>query len=89
VGELAQGEKESRQEWLARLTPEQREQLKAWRAEHRWHPHQLRHNLTTRIKADHGAEAAQVLLGDRTTRMLDVYAARDRRVAERVIAQVG
>jgi integrase len=55
----------------------------------RWHPHQLRHNFATAIRRDYGPEAALVLLGDRTTRMIDVYAEKDRATAEQIIAAVG
>ncbi len=54
-----------------------------------WHPHQLRHNFATTIRRDYGPEAALVLLGDKTTRMVDVYAEKDARTAEQIIAEVG
>lgn len=54
-----------------------------------WHPHQLRHNFATLIRKKHGSEAALVLLGDKTTRMIDIYAEKDAAIAERVIVKVG
>ncbi len=37
--------------------------LEAWRKEHRWHPHQLRHNAATYLRKEFGLEAAQLILG--------------------------
>ncbi|HSQ58640.1 MAG TPA: tyrosine-type recombinase/integrase, partial [Gemmata sp.] len=61
---LAQLDNETVAEWKARLTDEQKKELAAWRREHRWHPYQLRHSYATRVRKEHGLEAAQVLLGD-------------------------
>jgi integrase len=55
----------------------------------RWHPHHLRHNFATVIRRDFGAEATLILLGDRTTRMVDIYSEKDAQIAERIMAQVG
>ncbi len=55
----------------------------------RWHPHQLRHNFATRIRKEHGLEAARVLLGHRSMAVTEVYAELDRsRVAE-IVARTG
>jgi integrase len=55
----------------------------------RWHPHQLRHTAATRWRRQFGPEATLTLLGDRNTRMIDVYAERDARSADDIIAEVG
>lgn len=54
-----------------------------------WHPHQIRHTAATRWRRDHGADATLTLLGDRTSRMLDIYAEQDRAKAEQIMAAVG
>lgn len=75
--------------WLARLTPEQRQELEAWRRKHRWHPNQLRHTFATEIRRHHGLEASQVLLGHAKANVTQVYAERDHDRARKVIGAVG
>src|SRR5438552_3366231 len=60
---LAKREDETAAEWKARLTKEQKYELAEWQREHRWHPYQIRHSFATRVRKQHGLEAAQVLLG--------------------------
>lgn len=55
----------------------------------RWHPHQLRHNSATRLRAAGGLEVAKTVLGHRSTDTTLIYAERDLAAAEQVIAQVG
>jgi integrase len=86
---LAPRPKESRASWMARLTDAQRAELASWRAAHRWHPHQLRHNAATEIRARYGIEAARVILGHRSAAITEVYAEQDVKSAERVMAEVG
>jgi len=81
--------KESLEQWRARLTPDQRLELKAWLSSHRWHPHQLRHNAATLIRELYGLEAAQAILGHKTLSMTQVYAQRNLKAAERVMNEVG
>jgi len=80
---------EKRREWLGRLTPEQRAELKAWWKAHRFHPHQLRHSAATRWRAQYGAEATLVMLGDRTTRMVDVYGEKNMAMAAKIAEKIG
>jgi hypothetical protein len=54
-----------------------------------WHPHQLRHNFATNIRREFGADAALTLLGDKTTRMIDIYAEKDGAKASDIIERVG
>lgn len=51
---------------------------KAWRAEHCWHPHQLRHTSATELRREFGAEAAQLGLGLQTLPMVEIYGERNR-----------
>jgi len=39
-----------------------------------WHPHQLRHNAATRLRAEFGLEGAQLILGHRKADVTQVYA---------------
>ena len=59
-----------------------------WRAQHCWHPHQLRHTAATRIRREAGLDAARVVLGHKSLAMADHYAAEDfdkaRAAAERL-----
>jgi integrase len=72
-----------------RLTAGQMADLRRWRIEHAWHPHQLRHNAATRLRRDFGLEAAQVILGHRTLTVTQVYAERNAAKAHEVMAAVG
>ena len=87
---LVQNDGETAAQWKARLTPEQHAELKAWRKDHRWHPHQLRHNAGTEIRKRFGLEAAQVMLGHSSANITDaVYAERDERKALAIAAEIG
>jgi integrase len=56
---LARCDGETIEQWHARLTDRQRADLKAWQKDHRWHPHQLRHNAATRIRREFDIDAAR------------------------------
>lgn len=89
TGDLARLPKESAAKWWARLTDEQRSEVKAWRKAHRWHPNQLRHAFATRVRKEHGLEAVQVLLGHARADVTQVYAARDQQLAAHVALRIG
>jgi integrase len=55
----------------------------------RWHPHQLRHSYATRIRKEHGLEAARVLLGHRSMAVTEVYAEVDRSRMAEIVAKSG
>ena len=80
---------ESQREWWARLKPVQRDAIKAWRKAHRWHPNQLRHSFATKVRKQHGLEAAQVLLGHSRADVTQVYAERDEGLAVAVASKIG
>ncbi|NQV25116.1 MAG: tyrosine-type recombinase/integrase [Rhodopirellula sp.] len=61
----------------------------AWREQHTWHPHQWRHTAATEIRRTFGIEAAQVVLGNSNISTAEIYAEKDRSLAERVIQQRG
>ncbi|MBP3956851.1 site-specific integrase [Gemmata sp. G18] len=89
VGELARRANESVAKWWSRLTSEQRAAVKAWRRAHHWHPNQLRHTFATRVRKEHGLEAAQVLLGHAKADVTQVYAERNAALATAIAAQIG
>jgi integrase len=86
---LAKAKGETAAQWRARLTPDQRTELKAWRQQHRWHPHQLRHNFGTKMRRLHGLEVARILLGHTSPAITAMYAEADREKAVRAVRDVG
>jgi integrase len=76
-------------EWKKRLGEKGWAELKAWRADHRWFPHQLRHTAATELRKQHGLEAAQVILGHKTLTVTQVYAEKNVEAAKRVMTLVG
>jgi integrase len=54
-----------------------------------WHPYQLRHTFATRVRKNHGLEAAQVLLGHSRADVTQVYAERNEELAATVAAKIG
>jgi site-specific recombinase XerD len=80
---------ESTSAWRARLTPEEKADLRVWRKEFCWHPHRLRHNAATRIRKEHGIELTRIVLGHARMAATEIYAEVDRRQAMEVIAKIG
>ena len=64
-------------------------EAKAWRSEHCWSPHQLRHNYATEPRRQYGIEATRVVLGHASIGTSELYAERDLDKARRVAAAVG
>jgi integrase len=54
-----------------------------------WHPNQLRHAAATEARQRYGLEAAQVLLGHASADVTQVYAERNRNLAEQVARSIG
>ncbi|MFW6062018.1 MAG: tyrosine-type recombinase/integrase, partial [Planctomycetota bacterium] len=86
---LAKRDDETWKKYHARLKPKHKEEIKAWRKEHHWHPHQLRHNYATNVRREFGLEAAQVLLGHAKADVTQIYAERDLHRAAAVAAKIG
>ena len=63
--------------------------MKAWRKAHTWHPNQLRHTFGTRVRKQHGLEAAQVLLGHTLADVTQIYAEKNEALAATVAAKIG
>ena len=54
-----------------------------------WTPNQLRHTAATEIRRRYGLEAAQVICGHESADVTQIYAERDRQLAERVARELG
>lgn len=54
-----------------------------------WHPHQIRHAYATRVRASHGLDAAQAILGHKHARVTEIYAAKSTGLAKRVSDEIG
>ncbi len=54
-----------------------------------WHPHQLRHAAATRIRASHGLDAAQAILGHKHARVTEIYAEKVGGLAKKVSEESG
>jgi integrase len=61
----------------------------AWREEHRWNPHQLRHTAGTLVRKKLGLDAARALLGHRSLELADTYAELDRSLADEAARKLG
>jgi len=88
-GELAKRQDESLKTWLARLTPEERKALLEWQKKHRWSPNQLRHTYATKVRKQHGLEAAQVMLGHSKADVTQIYAEKNIGMATDIAARIG
>ncbi|AMV25118.1 site-specific tyrosine recombinase XerC [Gemmata sp. SH-PL17] len=86
---LARRDGETIAAWRARLTVDQRAELKLWQKEHRFHPNQIRHSYATRVRKEHGLEAAQVLLGHAKADVTQVYSERNDALAVAIAAKIG
>ncbi len=70
---------ETEKEWRRRLG-RRWAQVEAWRRDHRWTPHQLRHTAATEFRQRFGLETAALILGHSSPTITDaVYAERDLR----------
>ncbi|MHC4416871.1 MAG: tyrosine-type recombinase/integrase [Planctomycetota bacterium] len=87
---LPNGRRETKKAFLSRLTEAERAELRKWREEHRWRPHQLRHTAGTLIRREFGLEAAQLALGHSSAKVTDaVYAERDTARVIEVMKRIG
>ena len=61
----------------------------AWRAEHVWHPHQIRHSFGTLARKEGGIEIARTVLGHAHTATTEIYAEKDLDAAKALMARIG
>lgn len=85
----AEGRRESIRARHQRLTKQQLAALRKWQKDHRWHPHQLRHNAATYLRKQFGVEAARVVLGHRSAAVTEIYAEMDQTKAAEIMGRVG
>lgn len=62
---------------------------KAWRRDHRWHPHRLRHTFATRVRRQYGLEAARAALGQSTIAAAEIYSEIDREQCKAIALKIG
>ncbi len=86
---LGRRDDESVRAWQARLSPEERLQVRKWQRQFLWHPHQLRHTRATEVRRQYGAEKARSLLGHATLSATEIYAERDQQAAREVALATG
>ncbi len=87
-GHLARRKGESLKEWQSRLTAEEREELRRWRSDHRWHPNQLRHSRATELRP-HGLDITKTVLGHSKVETSLIYAEKDIQAAMQLMARIG
>jgi integrase len=80
---------ETRAEWRKRLGAERWQKLVAWQRVHKFHPHQLRHTVGTKLREQFGLEASKVVLGHKTISATQIYAEQNQRLAAQVAERVG
>jgi len=66
-----------------------RAKARAWRHENCWHPHQLRHNAGTTVRAAADLDAARTVMGQGSLAVAEIYAEKDLETARMVIAKIG
>jgi len=54
-----------------------------------WHPHQLRHNAGTRLRAEHGVEIASIIVGHSSIAATEIYAEKNMIAAVEAMAKSG
>jgi integrase len=86
---LRRRDDESESGWWKRLTDKERAEVRAFRRDHRWHPHQLRHTSGTYVRHQFGLEAAQVWLGHKSLGMTEVYAEKNQAALLEIARKIG
>ena len=63
--------------------------LAAWQKSHRWHPHQLRHSLATRVRREFGLDTARAILKHTSVVTSATYAELDQAKASQAMGKIG
>ena len=82
------GTKESRAVWWARLTEEEREAVRTWQREHRWHPNRLRHSRATELRP-YGLDVVKTILGHSKVETTQIYSEKDLAAAMELVSKLG
>lgn len=85
---LDNGRRESHAAWWARLTAEEKKEVRTWRKQHRWHPNQLRHSRATELRP-YGLDVAKAVLGHNKVETTLLYAEKDLAAAMEVVSTIG
>ena len=87
---LCQQGAETAAEWRDRLTDDEKAELTAWRAAHRWGPHRLRHAYATEARrAGFSLEIIRAALGHRGVQVTSLYAEIDVGKAREIALKIG
>jgi site-specific recombinase XerD len=70
------------------LTAEEREAIRVWRREHRWHPNQLRHSRATELR-HFGLDVVKTILGHSKLETTQVYSEKDMATAMELVSKIG
>jgi integrase len=55
-----------------------------------WHPHQLRHNIATKLRKEYGLDASRIVLGHTSNSSVTaIYAEADMEKGKQIMAKVG
>jgi integrase len=82
------GKREKVGVWWARLTAEEKAEVRAWRREHRWHPNRLRHSRATELRP-HGLDVVKTILGHSKVETTQIYSEKDLAAAMELVSQIG
>jgi integrase len=85
---LAKRADETKKQWNARLTSEEKAELKRWQREHRWHPNRLRHSRATELRR-YGLDVTKTVLGHAKVETTEVYAEKDLAAAMELMERIG
>jgi site-specific recombinase XerD len=85
---LETGKLESRQQWMARLTAEEKAELRAWRKKHRWNPNRLRHSRASQLRT-YGLDLTKTILGHTKVETTEIYAEKDIQGAMELVSRIG
>jgi integrase len=84
----AGGKIESRAAWWTRLTDAERQEVRAWRRNHRWHPNRLRHSRATELRR-YGLDVVKTILGHSKVETTQIYSEKDMAAAMEVVSKIG
>lgn len=82
------GKAEGRAVWWTRLSPAERDEVRAWRRAHRWRPNQLRHSRATELRP-YGLDITKTILGHTKVETTQLYAEKDLAAAMELVARIG
>jgi integrase len=82
------GKTESNVAWWARLPDAERQEVRAWRRERRWHPNRLRHSRATELRR-FGLDVVKTILGHSKVETTQIYSEKDIAAAMEVVSKIG